>query len=139
MNDKTKFSPDPDILARIDSLNIRATKLVEGLLAGHHRSQHKGSSIEFAEYKNYTPGDEIKHIDWKVAGKTDKYHVKQFEQSTNLKATILLDVSGSMGYKSLNPMRMNKIDYAFLIIKNICYNFCFQFIFPMILQYNKIT
>ena len=98
MSDKTTFDSDPEVLSRIDSLNIRATKLVEGLLSGHHRCMHKGSSVEFAEYKDYTPGDEIKHIDWKVAGKTDKYYVKQFEQSTNLKANILLDVSGSMAY-----------------------------------------
>ncbi|SVD92318.1 uncharacterized protein METZ01_LOCUS445172, partial [marine metagenome] len=127
MNDKTKFSSDPDVLARIDSLNIRATKLVEGLLAGHHRSQNKGSSIEFAEYKDYTPGDEIKHIDWKVAGKTDKYHVKQFEQSTNLKATILLDASGSMGYKSPNPMGIKKMDYARTLVAALSYLFLKQY------------
>ena len=121
MNDKTTFDFDPEVLSRIDSLNIFATKLVEGLLSGHHRSRHKGSSVEFAEYKDYTPGDEIKHIDWKVAGKTDKYHVKQFEQSTNLKATILLDASGSMGYKSPNPMGMNKIDYARNLVASLSY------------------
>ena len=84
---------DPQVLARISSLKITATNLVDGILSGQHRSRHKGSSVEFAEYKDYSPGDEIRHIDWKVAGKTDKYHVKQFEQSTNLKCTILLDLS----------------------------------------------
>ena len=87
---------DPQVLARISSLKITATNMVDGILTGQHRSRHKGASVEFAEYKDYSPGDEIRHIDWKVAGKTDKYHVKQFEQSTNLKCTILLDSSGSM-------------------------------------------
>ena len=127
MSDKTTFDSDPEVLSRIDSLNISATKLVDGLLSGHHRSRHKGSSVEFAEYKDYTPGDEIKHIDWKVAGKTDKYHVKQFEQSTNLKATILLDASGSMGYKSPNPMGMNKIDYARTLVASLSYLFLKQY------------
>lgn len=127
MSDKTTFDSDPEVLSRIDSLNIRATKLVEGLLSGHHRSMHKGSSVEFAEYKDYTPGDEIKHIDWKVAGKTDKHHIKQFEQSTNLKATILLDASGSMGYKSPNPMGMSKIDYARTLVASLSYLFLKQY------------
>ena len=98
--DKVSQNYDPEVLARISSLKITAMNLVDGLLTGQHRSRHKGSSVEFAEYKDYTPGDEIRHIDWKVAGKTDQYHVKQFEQSTNLKCTILLDASGSMAYQS---------------------------------------
>ena len=115
MQEKTQSPYSPEVLSRIASLKIRALNLVEGLLSGQHRSRHKGSSVEFAEYKDYTPGDEIRHIDWKVVGKTDKYHVKQFEQSTNLKATILLDdvPSGSMGYVSPEPGgRPSKMDYA---------------------------
>ena len=127
MNDKTTFDFDPEVLSRVVSLKIRATKLVEGLLSGHHQSRHKGASVEFAEYKDYTPGDEIKHIDWKVAGKTDKYHVKQFEQSTNLKATILLDASGSMDYKSSNSKGMNKIDYARTLVAALSYLFLKQY------------
>ena len=103
MNKNKAIESDPEIFSRIASLNILATKLVEGLLSGNHRSRHTGSSVEFSDYKDYTPGDEIKHIDWKVVGKTDKHQIKQFEQSTNLKATILLDASGSMGYESSNP------------------------------------
>jgi uncharacterized protein (DUF58 family) len=112
MEEKDTFSYDPEVLARISALKLRALNLVEGLLSGNHRSRHKGSSVEFAEYKDYSPGDEIRHIDWKVVGKTDKYHVKQFEQSTNLKCTILLDCSGSMGYVSPNQTGMTKMDYA---------------------------
>ncbi len=112
MDEKETFSYDPEVLARISTLKLRALNLVEGLLSGNHRSRHKGSSVEFAEYKDYSPGDEIRHIDWKVVGKTDKYHVKQFEQSTNLKCTLLLDCSGSMGYVSPNQDGMTKMDYA---------------------------
>jgi uncharacterized protein (DUF58 family) len=112
MEEKDTFSYDPEVLARISALKLRALNLVEGLLSGNHRSRHKGSSVEFAEYKDYSPGDEIRHIDWKVVGKTDKYHVKQFEQSTNLKCTLLLDCSGSMGYISPNQTGMTKMDYA---------------------------
>ena len=103
MAEQNTFQYDPDILAQTSSLKIQAVNLVEGLLSGQHRSPHKGSSVEFAEYKDYSHGDDIRHIDWKVAGKTDKYYVKQFEQSTNLKCTILLDASGSMSYESPNP------------------------------------
>ena len=123
MNEHKTVKLDPKILARIASLNVCATKLVEGLLSGHHRSKHTGSSIEFADYKDYTPGDEIKHIDWKMVAKTEKHQIKQFEQSTNLKATILLDTSGSMGYESSNPKNMNKIDYARTLVASLSYLF----------------
>jgi hypothetical protein len=114
MAENTQFNYGPETLSEISSLSIRAIQLVEGLLSGHHRSPHKGSSVEFAEYKDYSPGDDIRHIDWKVVGKTDKYHVKQFEQSTNLKCTILLDASGSMAYRSPDSKSpgMDKRDYA---------------------------
>ena len=118
---------DPQVLARISSLKITATNLVDGILSGQHRSRHKGSSVEFAEYKDYSPGDEIRHIDWKVAGKTDKYHVKQFEQSTNLKCTILLDSSGSMGYQSPFNKEVSKIDYARNLVAGLSYLFLKQF------------
>lgn len=101
--------------------------LVEGLLTGQHRSRHKGSSVEFAEYKDYSPGDEIRHIDWKVAGKTDKYHVKQFEQSTNLKCTILLDASGSMGYQSPLKEQHSKMGYARTLVAALSYLLLKQF------------
>jgi uncharacterized protein (DUF58 family) len=118
-----------DIYARISSLKIQARNLVEGLLSGLHRSRHKGSSVEFAEYKDYTPGDEIRHIDWKVVGKTDKYHIKQFEQSTNLKCHILLDASGSMGYESTGGTAtgMSKMDYARTLAGALSYLLLKQF------------
>lgn len=112
MEKNETFACDPEVLSKVSAMKLRALNLVEGLLSGRHRSRHKGSSVEFAEYKNYSPGDEIRHIDWRVAGKTDKYYVKQFEQSTNLKCTLLLDCSGSMGYVSPRQTDLAKMDYA---------------------------
>ncbi|MEE9258362.1 MAG: DUF58 domain-containing protein [Nitrospinaceae bacterium] len=127
MQEIKTFEYAPEILSRMASLNIQAANLVEGLLSGHHRSPHKGSSVEFAEYKDYSPGDEIRHIDWKVVGKTDKYHVKQFEQSTNLRCTILLDASGSMGYQSPGKKEMTKMDYARTLVAGMSYLFLKQY------------
>lgn len=124
-NSAQKF--DAQVLSRISTLKMTAMNLVEGLLTGQHRSRHKGSSVEFAEYKDYSPGDEIRHIDWKVAGKTDKYHVKQFEQSTNLKCTILLDASGSMGYLSPLNKHLSKMDYARNLVAALSYLLLKQF------------
>ena len=118
---------DSQVLSQVSTLKMTAMNLVEGLLTGQHRSRHKGSSVEFAEYKDYSPGDEIRHIDWKVVGKTDKYHVKQYEQSTNLKCTILLDASGSMGYQSPLKEAYSKMEYAHNLVSALSYLFLKQF------------
>jgi uncharacterized protein (DUF58 family) len=102
---------DFDVLARIDNMQLLAKVVVEGFLLGLHRSPYRGFSVEFAEHRQYSPGDEIKHIDWKVYGKTDRYYIKQFEEETNLTCYILLDASGSMGYKS-RPEGLSKLQYA---------------------------
>jgi uncharacterized protein (DUF58 family) len=122
-------SMDPEILSKTSSLKIRARTLVEGFLSGQHKSPHKGSSVEFAEYKTYSPGDDIRHIDWKAVGKTDKFHVKQFEQSTNLKCTIMLDGSGSMAYESPNKknLAINKMEYARTLAGALSYLILNQF------------
>lgn len=91
---------DPAIIARLDNMSLRARLVVEGFIIGLHRSPYHGFSIEFAEHRPYMAGDEIRHIDWKLYGKTDRFYIKQFEEETNLKSYILLDKSGSMGYKS---------------------------------------
>ena len=126
---ETSSSIDPDILSKTSSLKIRARTLVEGFLSGQHKSPHKGSSVEFAEYKTYSPGDDIRHIDWKAVGKTDKYHVKQFEQSTNLKCTIMLDGSGSMAYESPNKKEsaISKMEYARTLAGALSYLILNQF------------
>ncbi len=82
------------------NMQLRARLVVEGFIAGLHKSPYHGFSVEFAEHRPYFPGDPLKNVDWRVYGKTDKFFVKQFEEETNLKAYILLDVSGSMGYAS---------------------------------------
>jgi len=127
MSESETFEYDPETLAQISALKIRAVNLVDGLLTGGHRSRHKGSSVEFAEYKEYTHGDEIRHIDWKVVGKTDKYQVKQFEQTTNLKCSILFDASGSMAYESPGKPALSKLEYAKTLAASFSFLFLKQF------------
>jgi uncharacterized protein (DUF58 family) len=91
---------DPALLDELGSMQLKANALVEGILAGLHRSPHHGGSVEFAEYTEYSPGHEIRHIDWQVYAKTDKYYVKQYEDETNLRAYMVVDASGSMNFKS---------------------------------------
>jgi uncharacterized protein (DUF58 family) len=92
--------PDPAVLARIDRLELEARQVVEGYLAGRHRSPRHGFAVEFAQHREYAPGDDIKHIDWKVYGRTERFHLKQYEQETNLVAWLLVDASDSMKYGS---------------------------------------
>jgi uncharacterized protein (DUF58 family) len=89
---------DPTALARFGRLELLARLVVEGVMAGLHKSPFKGFSVEFAEHRQYGPGDEIRHIDWRAFGKTDRYFVKEYEEETNLKAYLVVDTSGSMGY-----------------------------------------
>lgn len=92
--------PDAEVLARIERLEFEARQIVEGTLAGRHRSPRHGFAVEFAQHREYVPGDDIKFIDWKVFGRTDRYHLKQFEQETNLTAWLIVDVSESMSVQS---------------------------------------
>jgi uncharacterized protein (DUF58 family) len=101
--------PDPAVLARIDRLELEARQVVEGYLSGRHRSPRHGFAVEFAQHREYAPGDDIKHIDWKVYGRTERYHLKQYEQETNLIAWLLVDASESMAYGS---GRRTKYDLA---------------------------
>lgn len=117
---------DPSALMRLGGLLVRARALVEGAIAGMHRSPHKGSSVEFAEYKEYAPGDEIKHIDWKAFAKFDKYYVKQFEDETNLRAWLVLDSSGSMDFASEDAQGVTKLDYARTLAAGLAYLFLRQ-------------
>ncbi|MCX6381904.1 MAG: DUF58 domain-containing protein [Armatimonadetes bacterium] len=105
---------DPQTLARISRLELRARAVVEGVISGMHKSPHRGSSVEFAQHRDYVPGDEIRHIDWKVYARTDRYHIKQFEEETNLKAMLLLDTSTSMDYKGKNSP-LSKREYAAIV------------------------
>jgi uncharacterized protein (DUF58 family) len=102
---------DPQTLARLEGLQLRARLIVEGYVSGVHRSPYHGFSIEFAEHREYAPGDDLRYLDWKVFGRTDKFYLKQFEEETNLVCHLLLDISQSMQYCS-PAAPMSKLEYA---------------------------
>jgi uncharacterized protein (DUF58 family) len=101
---------DPAVIARLGTMELKARTVVEGFLSGLHRSPYKGFSVEFAEYRQYLPGDDLSTLDWKVYARTDRHYVKKFEEETNLECHLLLDVSGSMAYRGAAPM--SKIEYG---------------------------
>jgi uncharacterized protein (DUF58 family) len=99
----------PDAIARISQLDLRAKQIVTGFITGMHRSPFFGHSVEFVQHRDYTPGDDIRHLDWKVWSKTDKFYIKQYEAETNLRCQLVVDVSNSMHYGN-GPL--NKYSYA---------------------------
>lgn len=101
---------DPKTLQRIARLEVRARLVVEGFMSGGHESPYHGSAVEFAGHREYVPGDEIRHLDWRVWSKTDRLYIKQFEEDTNLTATLVVDASRSMGYGA--QQGWSKFDYA---------------------------
>lgn len=101
---------DPEVVAKLSNMELVARLVVEGFITGLHKSPFHGFSVEFAEHRQYMPGDEIRHIDWKIYGKTDRYYIKQFEEETNLKSYVIVDASASMGYSSGG--RVSKLQYA---------------------------
>ena len=104
-------SLSPTALAALDGLTLRARHIIEGFVAGSHRSPFQGSSVEFSEYREYVQGDEIRHVDWKVYGRTDKLFVKRYVDETNLHAYLVLDQSASMSYRAgIAPLE--KLEYA---------------------------
>lgn len=102
---------DPLTLAALGRLEVISRWLVDGLLAGLHRSPKKGFSVEFAEHRPYQPGDDLRFMDWKVAARADKWLIKQYEEETNVRATVVLDVSRSMDWRS-SPQLLTKLAYA---------------------------
>ena len=100
---------DPEIVGKLKGMELKARMVVEGFIAGMHKSPYHGFSVEFAEHRQYMPGDNIRDIDWKVYAKSDRYYIKQYEEETNLKAYLLLDCSASMKYSSGGAV---KHDYA---------------------------
>ena len=109
---------DPLVLAKIANMSLRARHVVEGLLSGLHDSPYRGYSVEFAEHREYTPGDEIRHIDWKAYGKFDRYFIKEYEEETNLRAYLLVDASASMDYGSEG---LSKFDYGCYLAASLAY------------------
>jgi uncharacterized protein (DUF58 family) len=104
---------DPKTLAQLESLPVKARVIVEGALSGLHRARLHGSSVEFSQHKEYSPGDDTRHIDWKVFGKADRYVVKQFEQESELTAFLVLDASASMAYKGDG---LSKLEWAAYLV-----------------------
>lgn len=117
MEDSRKFL-DPRVLARIKDLELQARRIIEGLVSGSHKSPYQGVSVEFAEHREYVPGDDTRHIDWKLFGKTDKFYLKQYEQETNLVCNFALDSSESMNYASGGS---SKFDHAARLIACLAY------------------
>jgi len=108
----------PETLARISRLDLRARQVVEGFISGMHKSPFFGHSVEFVQHREYVPGDDIRHLDWKVWSKTDRYYIKQFEEETNLRSTVVVDVSESMHY-GRGPL--NKYEYGCTIAACLAY------------------
>ena len=111
---------DPAVVARLGHLDVRARAVVEGFISGMHRSPFHGFSVEFAEHRPYLPGDPLKNIDWKVWGRSDRYLVKQYTEETNLRCHLLIDLSGSMAFRS-SRAAMSKIEYAQSISAALAY------------------
>jgi uncharacterized protein (DUF58 family) len=111
---------NPQTLAKLQGLELRARSIVEGYVSGVHRSPYHGFSIEFAEHREYTPGDDLRYVDWKVFGKTDKIYLKQYEEETNLVSYMLLDTSESMRYQSAEAP-LSKLEYAQCVAASLSY------------------
>jgi uncharacterized protein (DUF58 family) len=109
---------DPAVVARLGTLELKARTVVEGFLSGLHRSPFKGFSVEFAEYRQYIPGDDLSTIDWKVYARSDRHYVKKFEEETNLSCYVMLDVSGSMAYGSRG---ITKYQYGQCLAASLAY------------------
>jgi uncharacterized protein (DUF58 family) len=114
----SKRSLHPEVIKRIGRLEIRARHIVEGLLSGMHRSPYFGQSVEFLQHRQYAPGDDLRRVDWKVWAKQDRLYVKQYEEDTNLRCCLLVDVSESMAYGS---GAMTKCDYAITAAAALAY------------------
>jgi uncharacterized protein (DUF58 family) len=114
---------DPRTLARISSLDLRARLIVEGLMSGMHRSPYQGISVEFAQHRQYVAGDDTRHVDWKVFGRSDKIYLKQYQEETNLHLISIVDASESMGYGTIGDgkERWTKYDHATAIAASLSY------------------
>lgn len=110
---------DPSALARVKNLQMVARGVVEGFISGLHSSPYKGFSIEFAEHREYTPGDDPRHLDYKMLARTERLYIKQYEEETNMRVQILLDISGSMGYR--HESKINKFEYGAYLTAILAY------------------
>ena len=115
---------DAEALGRLKNLSLAARLVVEGSFSGMHKSPHRGFSVEFAEHREYTPGVDPRHIDWRVFGRSDKLYIKQYEEETSLSCYLLLDTSASMGYKS--GAALTKLEYGCYLAASLAYLMAFQ-------------
>ena len=109
---------DPTVLAGLDNLELRARVAVEGFLSGLHKSPHRGFSVEFNDYRHYQRGDDMRHLDWKLYARSDKFYIKQYEDETNVRCVILLDTSASMDYSSGG---LSKLNYGVTLASALSY------------------
>jgi uncharacterized protein (DUF58 family) len=114
---------DSGVLARLSAVPLVSRRPMVGGVSGRHVSPHRGSSVEFAEYRKYVPGDDLRRLDWRVYGRTDRHYVKEYEADTNLRCCLVVDSSGSMGYGSTGITRM---DYARRLAGTLCFLACRQ-------------
>ena len=111
---------NPETLSRLSGLELKARGIVDGYLSGMHRSPKQGFSVEFAEHREYTPGDDLRYVDWKVYGKRDRHYLKQYEEETNFVCELVLDVSDSMRFRS-DPAPLSKLEYAKCVAAALTY------------------
>lgn len=117
----------PEVLSRISRLELRAQHVVEGFVSGMHKSPYKGFSVEFASHRAYVPGDDIRHIDWRVYGKADRFFIKEYEEETNMRVHVMLDCSASMGYpEHPGTDRMTKWDYGATLAASLAHLLVYQ-------------
>lgn len=109
---------DPDVIARLSRLAFESRNPMVGTITGFHKSPHRGASVEFAEYRKYVPGDDVRHVDWRVYARTDRFYMKEFEADTNLRCYIALDCSRSMGFEDAHGVRL---DYARRLAATLAY------------------
>ncbi len=109
---------DPSVLSGLDNLELRARVAVEGFLAGLHKSPHRGFSVEFNDYRHYQRGDDMRHVDWKLYARSEKFYIKQYEDETNVRCVILLDISASMAYSSGG---VSKLNYGITLASALAY------------------
>src|SRR6516164_2498406 len=105
---------DPDVIAQIADLTLRSRRLAEGAISGQHRSPFHGFNIEFAQYREYAPGDDLRRLDWRVFARSDRHYIKQYEDESNVRVTFVVDASASMNYRGSAPL--SKFDYAATLV-----------------------
>jgi len=109
---------DPDVIAQISDLTLRSRRLAEGGISGQHRSPFHGFNIEFASYRDYTPGDDLRRLDWRVFARSDRHYIKQYEEESNVRVTFVMDASASMNYKGARAA-LSKFEYASTLVVSL--------------------